>query len=448
MDISFTPTSDVAVILNALLDKLENHVKRNHILREANEIYQTSLDTQHAPRSIKVSLTDISLPSYFSQIDPQSRIIANQQLQTLEQYGLLHLNWLPGETNHLLRSISLPTEHATRNTQYESLYTLLHRIPISNHRNHLESLILSEKFRYQKDDWCSRALDYILNQLRAGKSPSPFSLTDSNLNLDLLAVLQALPTLTAETPYRVFSVRVFNDSKRFEDLKPDLIRLARRAHSEWKTLNNEDLLRELNLVANPTYIHLAGNWELTDINGQIINLECFTPSIGFPASQITSIQKITIRAESVLCIENLTSFHEFTRASATRSTKHDSRYTSHATICLMGNPSPAIRRLLRLIPDETKIYLWSDMDYGGFNILSQLRKQVSARIKPYLMDIPTFKAHAHLSRPLTQSDRRNLKRLTFTPSLKDIHSIIEHLLNRGLKLEQEAIQTGLHTYAK
>ena len=432
MDISFSPSPDVAVILNALLDKFENRAKHNpalsagmqHEPRNTQPCLEQS--RRDPPRSIKILLSDLPLPAYFSQTDPEPRLIANKQLQELAKHNLITLKWLPGETNHLLHSIALPTGHA-------SLYTLLQRAPLTNRRAHLESLILGEKFRFQKDDWRARALDYILNQLHAGKSPAPFSLTDPTLNLDLLAVLQALSTLTAETPYRVFSVRVFNDSKRFEDLKSPLVRLARRANPEWKSLSNEDLLRELDLVANPGYIHLSGNWEMTDINGQIINLDSFLPSLGFPASQITSIQWITIRAESVLCIENLTSFHEFLRTNVVHPTQH-------ATICLLGNPSPSIRQLLRLIPEEIPIYLWSDIDYGGFNILAQLRKQVSPRVQPYLMDIATFDSHAHLSCPLTQSDGRNLKRLTLNPNLKDIQPTIEHLLKRGLKLEQEAIQ--------
>ncbi len=453
MDISFAPAPDAAVILNALLDKFENHAKRDHAIRESENTYHATLSTQHAPRSIKVSLADLPLPSYFSQTDPEPRTIANQQLQELANHNLIRLTWLPGETSHLLQSITLSTEHAPsrsipagRNTNHATLYTLLNRTPIRNHRESLESLILSEKFRYQKLDWRARALDYILDQLRAGKSPSPFSLTASDFNHDLLALLQALPTLTAEIPHRVFSVRVFNDTKRFDDLKSALVRLARRANAEWKSLNNEDLLRELNLVANPTYIHLSGNWELTDINGQIINLDSFSPSVGFPASQIADIQRINIRADSVLCIENLTSFHQqvnrYTSTqvnNGTRSTQQATRNTNHAIICLMGNPSPSVRHLLHLIPEEKPIYLWSDLDYGGFNILAQLRKQVSPRIRPHLMDIATFEKHAYLSRPLTQHDARNLKHLLLNPVLKDIHPTIEHLLQRGLKLEQEAI---------
>jgi hypothetical protein len=442
MEISFIPTPDVAAILNVLLDKFENRAQRKRFEMEGE-------GTFNASRPVRIVLDDLGLPSYFSQTDPQARIVANQQLKNLEQQGLLRLKWLPGESNHLLHSISLRTEHAPHLTQHESLYQLLNREPLYNHRARLESLLLADKFRFPKKDWRARALEDILEQLHSGRSPSPFSITDSNLNLDLLGVLAALPTLTTETPYRVFSVRIFNNSKRFEEIKPSLVRLARRANPEWKSFTSEDLLRELNLVANPDFVHLAGNWEFMDLNGQIINLDCFIPSVGFPASQIARLEKIAIRAEAVLCIENLTSFHAFTGASEIHSAKLYPEGHLHlaqlqvsrrnAVICLMGNPSPSIRHLLRLIPAETPIYLWSDMDYGGFNILSQLRRQVGLRIQPYLMDIATFDKYAHLSRPLTQVDTHNLKRLTLNPALKDVHPTLEHILQRGLKLEQEAI---------
>jgi hypothetical protein len=327
----------------------------------------------------------------------------------------------------LLQSVALITDHATR------IYELLQRSAITDQFAHLEALLLADQFRFSKDDWRTRAIHRILTQLRTGKSPTPFSLTDSTWNLDLLTVLSAMSSLETETPYRVFSVRTFNDSKRFDELKPAVVRLARLANREWKTLSNEDVLRELNLVANPTYINLAGNWQLTTQSGEILSLGGFIPSVGFPAAQIETIQSIAIHADSVLCIENLTSFHEFIRTKGTGNGQY-------AIICLMGNPSPPIRRLLQLIPETTPIYLWSDMDYGGFNILAQMRRYVRHQIHPYLMDVPTFEKYARLSRPLTMRDIRNLKRLCVRPELFDIHSTIEHLIHRSLKLEQEAIQ--------
>lgn len=420
MEISFTPSPDVSVVLNALLDILERRNGTYH--REARP---GGCAMQH--RSIKVTLATLPLPTYFSQTNPTPRLTTNEQFIDLEKNELIELNWLPGETNHLLQSVTLG-ENETRNTE---LFRLISRTPIANIRAHLEGLLLADKFRFQ-GDWRARALSFVLNQLKTGKSPAPFSLTDSNLNLDLLAVLQALPALTIETPYRVFSVRVFNDTKRLESIQRQLVSLARLGNPAWKRISVEEVLHELNLVANPSYIHLAGNWKLFTEDGEILNLSGFTPSLGFPAAQISSLR--TIHADSVLCIENLTTFHQYTREM-----QNGTGNMKRAVLCTYGNPSPAVRHLVRLLPETTPIYLWSDMDYGGFNILAQLRKQVSPRIQPYLMDIVTFDKYAHLSRPLTPTDARNLKRLLFHPVLKDIHPVIEHLLLRKLKLEQEAI---------
>jgi hypothetical protein len=245
-------------------------------------------------------------------------------------------------------------------------------------------------------------------------------------------VLVALPDLQTETPYRIFSVRTFNDSKRFESLKPALVRLARLAHPQWKRLSADELLRELNLVPNPTYIHFSGNWQLTTGSGEILSLGGFNPSVGFPAAQAASIQAVAVHAEAVLCIENPTTFHEFSRG-------HPAQSPAFAALCTMGNPSPPVRRLLRLASDGIPIYLWADMDYGGFNILSQLRQVVAPEVRPYNMDLATFDACAHLSRPLTESDARRLRRLALRPEMRDMRPIIQHLLERKLKLEQEAI---------
>ena len=423
MEISFIPSPDVAAVLNALLDVFERRTQ--HATRKNG----------HGTRSIKITLDELALPAYFSQADPQPRLIANDQLTQLEQAGLLTLTWLSGEKGNLLQSVNLKTESniPKRNGVDATLFNLLDREPAFNIRARLETILLADQFRFSQDDWRSRAIHCTLTQLHAGKSPTPFSLTDSSWNLDLLTALSAISSLETETPYRVFSVCTFNDSKRFDELKSAIVRLARHANREWISLSSEDILREFNLVANPTYIHLAGNWQLTTQDGEILSIGGFTPSMGFPVAQIETIQSVAIHADSVLCIENLTSFHEFLRSNETHNTRH-------ASICLMGNPSPFIRRLLRLVPETTPIYLWSDMDYGGFNILSQMRRYVTHQIKPYLMDISTFEKYAHLSRPLTKTDIRNLKLLYAKPELLEVRPIIKHLIHRGLKLEQEAIQ--------
>lgn len=443
LELTFSPSADVIVVLHALLDIYERRTTQN--ARSSTEHATRYPEAQQSGRAIKVSLTDLALPSYFSQLDPTPRILANEQFTVLERAGFLRLGWIPGETGHLLQFAKLQTEHAA------SVYALIHRSAKTDQRFRLESLLLADKFRFV-DDWRARALRIILANLCAGKSPAPFSLTDTGLDTDLLTVMEAVSTLQAETPYRVFSVRTFNDSKRLEALKNQLISLARLGNPEWKRLSAEEVLRELNLVANPNYLHLAGNWQLTLASGEILGLGGFSPALGFPAAQTASLQSVEIHADAVLCIENLTTFHEFVRTEhATRtaqkplSSKEPSQTVAcpvFAVICTYGNPSPATRRLLRLLPAATPIYHWSDLDYGGFNILSQLRRFVDERVQPYQMDIATLEANYKRSRPLTVSDRANLRRLLQRPELRDVRPVLEHLLKRGVKLEQEGVHSN------
>ena len=345
---------------------------------------------------------------------------------------MLRLFWQPGEKGHLLESIVLVSGAES------SLYCLLGRV--SNHilRTRLEAQLLGDRFRFGESKWHYRAIQHILTQLKQNKSPSPFLLADPIFNEDLLTTLSALSQLNEETPYRVFSVRVFNNSKRFEDLKRAVIRLARLGQPTWKKLPEDELLRELNLVANPTYLLLAGPWRLVNADGEVISLDGFSPSIGLTAVQAMHLQQVYVSADKVICIENLTTFHAMAA-----SLVNNPQSQRVALLCLAGNPSPACRQLLKYLlvslPENTPLHVWADLDYGGFNILNQLRKEVAPRFMPYNMDVGTFKRYEQFARPLTLSDRRNLTRQLKHTGLNDVHPVISYLLKCGVKLEQEAI---------
>jgi hypothetical protein len=412
---NFTPALDVALILHALLDMYERRVGQ-----VANLIH----------KAVRCDLTSLPLPGYHSQIDPVPRQIANEQLQTLEQSGWLKLNWLPGETGHLLASVTLVPDRA------DSIFALLQRTPQAAQRARLSDLLLGERFRFA--DWRLNAIQQTLDHLKTDRSPVPFSLTDAEFNRDLLIALAALDDVHEETPYRVFSVQVFNDSKRFEALIGAVCTLARRRQSEWRAGSNAEILRELNLTANPTHLHLHGAWQLIDEAGQLISLDGFDPSVGLAAAQAQHVHRVRVAADRIICVENQTTFYELIRHKnlAKRSTPAPDSY---AAICLWGNPSPACRHLLSCLPPETPLHVWADIDYGGLNILAQLREQVNRRAQPYRMDIETLEAHARWARPLTSGDIRHLNRLLRHAVLADLRPLIEHMLRRGLKLEQEAI---------
>ena len=78
-ELAFTPSADVRQLLNALLDRLERRM--------------TGAPTANAElrplRSVKILISEVGLTGYASQIDPEPRQVANEQLQALEKAGLL-----------------------------------------------------------------------------------------------------------------------------------------------------------------------------------------------------------------------------------------------------------------------------------------------------------------------------------------------------------------------
>ena len=231
-NISFTPSPDTAALLDRLLDGFE-------------------LRGGQPKRAVRIRLDDVEalLPGYYSQTDPAPRVVANEQLAVLARAGWIALEWEPGQKGHLLASVTL-TPESTAPSAAHALYALLGREPQAAQRRRLRDRLLADRFRVH--DWRRLALDHTLAQLEAQQSPAPFTLHDENWNRDLLEALLALPeNIIEELPYRVFSVRVFNDSKRFETLARAVARLARRHHGEWRDLTNWEILRELGLVRQP-----------------------------------------------------------------------------------------------------------------------------------------------------------------------------------------------------
>jgi hypothetical protein len=408
--VSFTPTSDVAAILHNLLDQYERR------------------QDPHA-RVIRCDMEALDLPGYTSQLDPEPRQVANEQFQRLERVGLATLAWLPDQTGHLLQSVILNPDRA------DDLFALVQRDPLAARRARLRDLLLGDRFRL--DGWRLRAVQHTLDRLKEERSPTPFSLSDEDHNRDLLAALVALADVTEETPIRLFSVRVFNDSKRFEAIQGAVVRLARRHQPDWRELRSYEVLDELGLVSNPGHLYLYGPWRLVDSRGLVHDLGDFEPSVGIPARLAANVRKVTVDAERVVCVENLTPFNELVRREREGS----------AALYLGGNPSPACRHLLRCLAEATplgvSLRVWADLDYGGLNILAQLRRLVSPRFAPYRMDAETLDAHVLWARPLTAADERRLARLARHPYLVDMRPLIQHMLARGLKLEQEAIMPAI-----
>ena len=138
--------------------------------------------------------------------------------------------------------------------------------------------------------------------------------------------------------------------------------------------------------------------------------------------------------QRVVCVENLASFYELIRYEG----------EGLAALCLWGNPAPAVRhllaRLVETLPAGIPLQVWADVDYGGLNILAQLRKLISPRFSP----LPHGRSDAGGPYPLgPTADRERPAPARPTPGLcltgRSAAGYRAHARTRS-KLEQEAVQ--------
>lgn len=234
--------------------------------------------------------------------------------------------------------------------------------------------------------------------------------------IDAIKGVYYLELNTDEIFERNFSVKVYNDSKRLEQLKPLIISFYK---------NDKNIFEKYNVVRKPTYLYLKGKGTVI-VNNEIIDLDKLNIPIG-----ITVDNELNIRFENVLkviTIENETTFYDFDDDES-------------VVIYLAGfSNSHKIYILNKLKTITESIYHYGDIDYGGFNILAHLRANVSPDIKPLNMDLKTLKelSDYHI---LIQDKKYldSLKTLLKNEYLEDCHEVISYMIENKVKTEQESL---------
>jgi hypothetical protein len=86
--LSFVPSPDVNVVLNALLDIYERRDKPSSLAPRSVPSLAGDGRVRHA---IRCDVHLMAPPGYHSRVDPNARLIANEQLAALEKLG--YVRW-------------------------------------------------------------------------------------------------------------------------------------------------------------------------------------------------------------------------------------------------------------------------------------------------------------------------------------------------------------------
>ncbi|MGE5572195.1 MAG: Wadjet anti-phage system protein JetD domain-containing protein [Bacteroidota bacterium] len=414
----------LCLILNALLDRYERSA---HYRGE-----------RPVKRRVSFAVRPDTLPAYFDDSTARFKNEINQSAEMLEQRGIVYIRWVKHERGNLIDRVDLALDRV------QAAYELAGRTPKSDHVARSTELIRTYRGRARSGGWLSEFFDHALERLSARESVARyFDMADQDEAEKIFRALVALQDLDEETPKRVFSARALGDSKAFERIEGRVRAILKDFHPMGG--HSQEILAEIGLVDTFQYVYLSGQME-TLFGGWPLDLGCFVPDVGLPTPMIEHLHITGLAADYVITIENLTSYHEFLRANPGHRDASGRRYLA---IYLGGYHNRPRRELLRRIHRYTQdncapgatcdFHHWSDIDYGGFSIFVHLQKSLGIDLRPYRMDLDTLIRYERFAKPLARGYAGRLRRLLADPEFECFHPVIEYMLKKGIRLEQEAL---------
>ena len=320
-------------------------------------------------------------------------------------------------------------------TNIETCYQELGRVPRREEHNWLLSFWdeLSEQYML---DLYHPLIAYINAQrVKVGKNQKvEFYNNDQKEYKELIEVVISALENREEIFIRDFSIKIFHDSKRAEQLKAKAEMLLFK-YGDYE--EKDSVFEELGIVATPTYVMLKGNGEIR-LSDQVINLSHLQGDIALSTASLKELQGVKVFGKRVVTIENLTSFHDYSNM-------------NDFSIYLGGFHNKVKREFICYLYSQNsdKEYRhFGDIDAGGFYILEHLKRKTGIAFYSFYMNKEIILNHFDWVKPLTENDKKRLRDLLLLMKKKaeeeilieDYSEVVEFMLKKNCKLQQEAIE--------
>ena len=356
--------------------------------------------------------------AYTDELDADRREAIEAAAEELERQGMISVVWERHGTGRIER-ILLAVDAAQL---YERMGRTMPLMRVEECRADISALTASAGI------WVRRCCNAANEILSANKLPS-FLPREKEIRAGLIRAILSLPAAGENAiPKRVFSQRVFGDSKYFERCieTPLLILLRRFAEEPCET--DAAYLDMAGITGHHGKVWIAGRMDFS-LHGRAYMLADFAGGIELTYDTVAAM-KIETLPPSILTVENLTNAEALAQEGA-----------DYLLIYTAGFPNRTIQALLskisRMQPPD--IAHWGDLDYGGIRIFEYLRKNFFSHLMPYRMDVEELRAHRAFAQHLTDAQKKRLKALLCREDFALWHELIRVMLSEGIWLEQEAL---------
>ena len=343
--------------------------------------------------AVSIRITDKTYPDYFSDQE-----LYDSSFYELEKLGFITIKKYKNSQN--IEEVILNLE------LIEDIYEFLGK---ENIQNKIDKLF--EHFQ-KYDNYKNQELRKTIEKRMSNKLSINKYLSDDFFNI--VKLIYYLEINDHDIYERNFSAHIFNDSKRVEKLRKQVI----------KIYDNEDIFIIKGVLKVPTYIYMKGKGKIV-FNNQIIDLELIETSIGIPSDSLDYISFTDVNV--VTTIENLTTYNVF---------------NGEGLIVYLGGFSNSSQdRLLQKIKKSNPTFNhFGDIDYGGFLILNNLINVLGVNVIAINMDIDTIIKNRNKAIKINDKKYiKKLKSLLTINSLKEHYQTIEYLIDNKIKFEQENI---------
>ncbi|MCL1982930.1 MAG: DUF2220 domain-containing protein [Clostridiales bacterium] len=405
------------LILDSLLDKYE----RSSFFRDATQpTRRIMLNFYNGGRS------DFA---YYDIEQSERRIDVNGSVEDLAAAGLLSFEWMKGEHQHIIAKAWLNLDNL------RSAYLAAGREPKAD----ATEKILSEIEAAQSNataPWAKRFLQDAYGETTRKRSISSAIPADSE---DRRLLFKAIASIDepggTEYTERVFSLRTFGDTKLFErTVRSKLLSILRKYLESDDDAADSDLLKQVGIVKFPEQFEFCGNISLAFDQGTV-NFGFLPGGASIRSFDLSAgLLSVGGSVETITTIENYTNYLEYIRKS---------KAENELVIYHGGQISPRkllfLRAVANAMPANCMWRHWSDIDYGGFLMLSRLRREVVEAAAPYRMDAGELIRYGSLAAPIKPRYAEKLRGLKARPELADCCDCIDYMLKNMVRLEQEAM---------
>lgn len=376
-------------------------------------------------RKVSIAVDRKNFPAYFDESSAEYEQI-HAAASELSRDGYVTVMWKRGNSG-IMSKIILNMD------KLDDCYAYVKRKPGRQMQN--ECIELLQRLAKQYDSpVCQSFAAHLVDRIEGGKSVKEYiDVADKPDAEALIKCVHAVWTNETQSYIREFSIKVFGDSKKFENILGRIIRVM-KDFGGCADDDAEGILAEHGIYRTPNYVYLKGS-AVIYVCGEKIDLTALRQGIGISGDDIAKVcPDEKSKVKRVVTIENLTTFFSWNESDS-------------LTLYLGGYHNSPRRMLLRKIYEcyPAAEYLhFGDIDAGGFDIYRDLCDKTGIPFQMYHMDLDTLKRYEQFARPLTENDRKRLTHMrdiaeaAHTNDGDALAALIAYMLKKGIKLEQEA----------